>query len=154
MFSLAFSQRATGPSVVCEGSDVTLQCVIVFINADNATYALSSLWSRDLILATTLPNHSQVFNSTIGVATNLVITNVTLEDDNNVYICSNPDLSVTSSVVLNVTGNMCKCEHRYYCWDECTFSTFKVKMNECSNDLFHLFCEDLFSLITENRLEN
>ena len=142
MFSLAFIQRATGPSVVCEGSDVTLQCMIVFINADNVTYALPSLWSRDLVLATTLPNHSQVYNSTIGVATNLVITNVTLEDDNNVYICSSPDLSITSGVVLNVIGgNICKSEHSYYCWDECTFSTFKVKMNECSNDLFHSFCE-------------
>ena len=150
MFSLAFSQRATGPSVVCEGSDVTLQCVIVFIRADNTASTSSSLWIKaPNVQATTLPNHRQVFNSATGVATNLVITNVTLEDDNNVYICRSPDLSITSSVVLNVIGgNMCKCENSYYCWDEC------VKMNECSNDLFHSFCEDLFSLITENRLQN
>ena len=154
MFYLALRQRATGPSVVCEGSNVTLQCVIVFISADNTASTISSLWTRDGILAVTLPNHSQVFNTTIARATNLVITNVTLEDDNTVYICNSPDFSITSSVVLNVTGNMCKCEHSYYCWDECTFSIFKVKMNECLNDLFHSFCEDLFSLITENRLEN
>ena len=35
--SLAFRQRATGPSRVCEGSDVTLQCVIVINNPDNTT---------------------------------------------------------------------------------------------------------------------
>ena len=33
--SLAFTQRATGPSSVCEGSDVTLQCVVVRTNPDN-----------------------------------------------------------------------------------------------------------------------
>ena len=152
MFSLAFRQRASGPSVVCEGSDVTLQCVIVFISADNTAFTLSSLWiTTDFILATALPNHRRMFNPTTLASTDLVITNVTLEDDNTVYICTTPNLDITSSVVLNVIGNMCKCEHSYYCWDECTFSTFKVKMNECLNDLFHSFCEDLFSLI---RFEN
>ena len=82
MFSLAFSQRATGASVVCEGSDVTLQCVIVLISADNTTFTSSSLWIKaPNVQATTLPNHRYVFNSATGVATNLVITNVTLEDD-------------------------------------------------------------------------
>ena len=35
--TIVFSQPATGPSSVCEGSDVTLQCVVVFISADNST---------------------------------------------------------------------------------------------------------------------
>ena len=110
MFSLVFSQRATGPSVVCEGSDVTLQCVIVCIKADNTAFTLSSLWiTADLIPATILPNHRMVFNSTTQASTDLVITNVTLEDDNTVYICTTPNLDITSSVVLNVIGNMCKC---------------------------------------------
>ena len=115
MFSLAFSQPATGPSSVCEGSDVTLRCVIVFISADNMTIVLSSSWTiaPDGILAATLPNHRQVMNSSTGVFTNLVITNVTLEDDNTVYTCGDSGNTITSSVVLNVTGNMCKCEHSY-----------------------------------------
>ena len=115
MFSLAFSQPATGPSSVCEGSDVTLRCMIVFISANNITVAQSSSWTiaPDGILATTLPNHRQVFNSTTGTFTGLVITNVTLEDDNTVYKCTDIIATITSSVVLNVTGNMCKCEHNY-----------------------------------------
>ena len=114
MFSLAFIQRATGPSSVCEGSDVTLQCMIIFINTNNMTTVQSSSWTRapDGLLATTLPNHRQVISST-GVSTNLVITNVTLEDDNTVYNCADSSNTITSSVVLNVTGNMCKCEHNY-----------------------------------------
>ena len=156
MFSLAFIQRATGPSVVCKGSDVTLQCVIVFISANNVITTQPPMWIRaaDRMIAVFLPNHNLVFNFTTRVYTKLVITNVTLEDDNTVYICTTPNLDITSSVVLNVIGNMCKCGHSCYCWDECTFSTFKVKMNECSNDLFHSFCEDLFSLIIKSRLEN
>ena len=110
-FSLAFSQRATstGPSSVCEGSDVTLQCVIVSFNSANNTVVQSSVWTiaPDAILATTLPNHRLVFNSTTGSFTNLVITNVTLEDDNTVYTCNDTGATITSSVVLNVTGIMC-----------------------------------------------
>ena len=103
--SLAFRQRATGPSNVCEGSDVTLQCVIVLIS-DNTTTVQSSAWTRDGTLATTLPNHRLMFNSTTGGFTDLVITNVTLEDDNTVYNCADTGATITSSVVLNVTGNM------------------------------------------------
>ena len=111
--SLAFRQRATGPSSVCEGSDVTLQCVVVFISADNTTTVQSSVWTiaPDRTLATSLPNHNIVFNSTTGGFTDLVITNVALEDDNTVYNCDDTGATITSSVVLNVTGNMCTCEH-------------------------------------------
>ena len=107
VFCLAFRQRATGPSSVCEGSDVTLQCVIVLIIADN-TFVQSSIWTRapDKTRATTLPNHRVVRNTTTGALSNLVITNVTLEDDNTVYNCANGNGAITSSVVLNVTGNI------------------------------------------------
>ena len=106
---VAFSQPATGPSSVCEGSDVTLQCVIVINNPDNTTTVQSSVWTvaPDGILATTLPNHRVVFNSTTGGFTDLVITNVTLEDNNTVYSCTSTGAIITSSVVLNVTGNNC-----------------------------------------------
>ena len=120
IFSLAFSQPATGPSSVCEGSDVTLQCVVVLNNSDNTATVLSTLWSRNIngmITAistlTPIPNHRLVFNSTTGAFTDLVITNVILEDDNTVYSCTTVGATITSSVVLNVTGNMCKCEHSY-----------------------------------------
>ena len=112
MFFLAFIQPATSPSRVCEGSDVTLQCVIiVFISADNTTTVQSTVWTiaPEGIIATTLPNHRLVFNSTTGAFTDLVITNVTLEDDNTVYNCGAAGATITSSVVLNVTGNLCIC---------------------------------------------
>ena len=45
-----------------------------------------------------------MFNFTTGGFTDLVITNVTLEDDNTVYTCTAIGSTITSSVVLNVTG--------------------------------------------------
>ena len=115
--SLAFSQPATGPSSVCEGSDVTLQCVVVINNPDNTVTVQPTFWSRNIsgILTpiTAIPNHRVVFNSTTGVFTDLVITNVTLEDNNTVYSCTAVGATITSSVVLNVTGNMCTCERIY-----------------------------------------
>ena len=112
VFSLAFRQRATGPSSVCEGSDVTLQYVVVIINPDNTVTVQSSVWSRNIsgvVIAITtqtpIPNHRVVYNSTNRAFTDLVITNVTLEDDYAVYICSATGANITSSVVLNVTGS-------------------------------------------------
>ena len=108
---LAFSQPATGPSSVCEGNDVTLQCAVV-ISFGNTTAVQSTVWSRNIngivtviSTQTPIPNHRVVFNSTTGGFTDLVITNVTLEDDNTVYSCSALGATITSSVVLNVTGN-------------------------------------------------
>ena len=103
--SLAFSQPATGPSSVCEGSDVTLQCRIVFNgNPQNAE------WYRNGILVRVgndfIPNHNQILNSTTGALTDLVIGDVMLEDDNTVYSCSSTNDAITSSVVLNVSGKL------------------------------------------------
>ena len=100
---IAFTQPATGPSSVCQGSDVTLQCRIVF----NSQFARDSVWSRNGASVTpgSLPNHRLVINSTTGAATDLVITNVTLDDDNIVYSCSDANANINSSLVLNVTGN-------------------------------------------------
>ena len=103
MHSSVFSQPATGPSSVCEGSNVTLQCRIVFIN-----FPQNSEWYRNSTPVRVdnnfIPNHNQLRNATTGLRTDLVITNVTLEDDNIVYTCSSSDNSITSSVVLNVSG--------------------------------------------------
>ena len=112
-FCLVLNQPATGPSSVCEGSDVTLQCVVALNSPDNTTSKRDSVWSRNVsgvVTAITtqapIPNHRLVFNSTIRVFTDLVITNVTLEDNKTVYSCSSTGATITSSVVLNVTGNM------------------------------------------------
>ena len=51
-----------------------------------------------------IPNHDIVFDSTTGGFTDLVITNVTLEDNNTVYTCTATSATITSSVVLNVAG--------------------------------------------------
>ena len=108
---LAFSQLATGPSSVCEGSEVTLHCVVV-LSFDNRTSVRDSVWSMNssgivtaITAYTPIPNHREVFNSTTGAFTDLVITNVTLENHNIVYICSTFGATITSSLVLNVTGN-------------------------------------------------
>ena len=105
-YYLAFSQPATGPSSVCEGSNVTLQCRIMFNGNPR-----DSVWFRNgtevrLMGNDFIPNHDVVFNSTTGARTDLVITNVTLEDNNTVYTCSSTDDSITSSVVLNVSGKL------------------------------------------------
>ena len=52
-----------------------------------------------------LPNHNIMFNFTTGGFTVLVITNVTLDDNNTVYTCAATGAVITSSIVLNVTGN-------------------------------------------------
>ena len=105
-YSSAFSQPATGPSSVCEGSDVTLQCRIVFNDSPR-----DSVWFRNGTSVRFIPNHNQIINSTTWVFTDLVITNVTLEGDNTVYTCSSSDGSIISSVVLNVLGKLYVCTY-------------------------------------------
>ena len=99
----ALSQPATGPSITCQGSDVTLQCVIL-----RNGVAVDPDWRRNGILVDTnvLTNHQYVFNSTYNAITDLVITNVGLEDDNTEYECTVATNDITGSIVLNVTGNI------------------------------------------------
>ena len=95
---------------------MTLQCVIIQINPDNSTAVQNTVWTRDgMPVQVTnasgsflIPNHSIEFNSTTGAFTDLVITNVTL-DDNTVYTCSAASATITSSVVLNVAGKLYIC---------------------------------------------
>ena len=111
MHSSAFTQPATGPSSVCEGSDVTLQCRVVF----NGNNAAESVWYRNGAAVRVgnnfIPNHNQIRNSTTSLFTDLVITNVILEDDNTVYTCTSNDESINSSVVLNVSGKLYACTY-------------------------------------------
>jgi len=98
----ALIQPATGPSITCQGSNVTLQCVIL-----RNGVPVDPDWRRNgtLIDTNILTNHHIVFNSTYNANTDLVITNVSLEDGNTEYECTAENSDVTSSVVLNVTGN-------------------------------------------------
>ena len=97
----AFSQPVTGPSITCQGNDVTLQCVILRNGA-----AVDLIWRRNGTLVDTnvFTDHQIVFNSTYNAFTDLVITNVTLEDDNTEYECTAVGSDINSSIVLNVTG--------------------------------------------------
>ena len=98
---LVFSQNATGPNSVCEGSDVTLQCRVMFSGS-----VRHSVWFRNGTAVRVgndfIPNH--FINFTNGYFTDLVITDVTMADNNTVYTCNSIDDSITSSVVLNVSG--------------------------------------------------
>ena len=96
----ALSQPATGPSITCQGSDVTLHCVIL-----RNGIPVDPHWRRNGIIVDTnvLTDYTFVFNSTTNV-NDLVITNVGLEDDNTEYECTVANSNITSSVVLNVTG--------------------------------------------------
>ena len=111
--SLAFIQNATGPSSVCEGSDVTLQCVIIFTSSGGVVTVQPTVWRRNgmEVIETVnssgtfyIPNHSQLVDPVTGVQSDLVITNVRLEDDNTNYSCSAANTDITSFVMLNVIG--------------------------------------------------
>ena len=67
-----------------------------------------------------IPNHIVIFNSTAGAPTDLVISDVTLEDDNTVYTCNSTDDSITSSVVLNVSGKLYVCTYCDYILSDMT----------------------------------
>ena len=98
----ALSQPVTGPSITCQGSNVTLQCVIL-----RNGVPVDLVWRRNGTFVDTnvLTNHQIVFNSTYNANTDLVITNVGLDDDNTEYECTTTTSDINSSIVLNVTGN-------------------------------------------------
>ena len=120
---------------------MTLQCVVVFTSADNATVTVqSNLWSRNIsgvittvFPQTPIPNHRLVINSTTGAFTDLVITNVTLEDNNAVYSCSAAGVAITSSVVLNVTSTYVIYVHMYKHVNEHTYVVTYISINFSEN---------------------
>ena len=91
---------------------MTLQCVVVQTNPDNTTAAQNTVWSRNGISISVvntsgtffIDNHRTEFNSATGAITDLVITDVTLEDNSITYTCSATGATIISSVVLNVSG--------------------------------------------------
>ena len=111
---------------------MTLQCRVVF----NDNLQRDSVWYRNGATVRMggdfIPNHNVIFNSTTGVRTDLVITDVTLEDDNAVYTCNSTDDSITSSVVLNVSGKFYACTYCDYILSDMTKCTFPLKVNDVS----------------------
>jgi len=101
--NIALDQPATGPSLICQGSDVTLQCVIL-----RNGVPVDLVWRRNgtFVDNNILTNHHYVFNSTYNANTDLVISNVSLEDDNTEYECTTTTTTdnITSSILLDVTG--------------------------------------------------
>ena len=84
---------------------MTLQCGIIFISSNNVTIERDSTWTRNgNIVTAATPNHRLMRSLNTGTISNLLITNVTLADDNTVYTCTDNGATITSSVVLNVTG--------------------------------------------------
>ena len=109
---------------------MTLQCVIIQTNPDNTTAIQNTVWSRyEMPVIVTnasgnffIPHHSTVFNITTRAITDLVITDVTVEDDNTVYTCAATGAAITSSVVLNVLGKLYICTHKHvYSEIMCTY---------------------------------
>ncbi|XP_065915415.1 receptor-type tyrosine-protein phosphatase eta-like isoform X2 [Dysidea avara] len=100
--NFTLSQPATGPSITCQGSNVTLQCVIL-----RNEIPVDIVWRRNgtAVDPNVLTNHQFVFNLTYNANTDLVITNVDLEDDNIEYECTTATNDVTSSIVLNVADS-------------------------------------------------
>ena len=92
---------------------MTLQCVIIRTNPNNSTVVTDTVWTRDGMSIQSIPNHSSQFNFTTRGFTDLVITDVRLEDDNTVYTCSAIGATITSSIMLNVAGILYVCAHTY-----------------------------------------
>ena len=95
------NQSATAPSVICQGSDVTLRCVIL-----RNGQAVDVDWRRNgmLLDPSTDPDYVTGFNNMFNAITDLTIINIPLNDDNSQYTCSDSQNNVNSTVVLNVTG--------------------------------------------------
>ena len=95
------NQSATAPSVICQGSDVTLRCVIL---RNGRVVDLN--WRRNgmLLDPNTDPDYVADFNNAFNANTDLTIINIQLNDDNSQYTCSDALNNVNSTVVLNVTG--------------------------------------------------
>ena len=95
---VALKQTATGPSIICSGSDITLRCVILLNGRSEP-----AVWMRNG--STIVPsNHQSVYNPTVGAFTDLLITNVGLNDDNTEYQCTAIGSNINSSLLLDVTG--------------------------------------------------
>ena len=90
----------TAPNTICQGSNVTIQCVIL-----RNGVPLDTIWQRNgLPVVIDGTNYDLLFNDTFNADTDFVISNITSDDDNTEYMCSNAGNNIVGLVVLNVTG--------------------------------------------------
>ena len=102
------NQSATVPSIICQGSDVTLQCVIL-----RNGQPVDVDWRRNgtLLDPSNDPNYHIPFNNAFNALTDLVIIDIPLSYDNSQYTCSDGLNIVSSTVVLNVIGVFIICTY-------------------------------------------
>ena len=94
--------RVTAPSLICQGSDVTLSCVVL-----RNGQAVDVQWRRNgVIIDVDSANYDIVINATLNAITGLVIIDIPLDDNNTEYSCSDAGGNINSAVTLNVTGTV------------------------------------------------
>ena len=87
---------------VCQGSNVTLRCRVVASGFPQVGW-----WNRNDTLVSiqnNTPDHFIQFNSDGQGLTDLIITNIGLEDNNTLYTCFNDNIPNNDSVLLLVEG--------------------------------------------------
>jgi len=86
----------------CQGDSITLRCRAVF-----SGFPTVSSWNRNDTLVdaqNNTPNHFIQFNSDGQGLTDLIITNIGLEDNNTLYTCFSDNIPNNASVLLVVEG--------------------------------------------------
>ena len=87
---------------VCQGDSITLRCRAVF-----SGFPTVSSWNKNNTLITALNNthdHFIQFNSDGQGLTDIIITNIGLEDNNTLYTCFDDNIPNNDSVLLVVEG--------------------------------------------------
>ena len=108
---IELGQRVTAPSLICQGSDVTLSCVIL-----RNGQAVDIQWRRNgMIIDFDDANYDIVINATLNAITGLVIMDIPLDDNNTEYSCSDAGGNINSAVTLNVTGTVIRYACHYIC---------------------------------------
>ena len=93
-------QSITAPNTICQGSNVTIQCILL-----RNGVALDTAWQKNGVpVDIDGTNYDLLFNDTFNADTDFVIVNITSADDNTEYMCSNAGNDIVGLVVLNVTG--------------------------------------------------
>ena len=102
LLSVNITQPATDVVNVCQGDSVTLRCRAIFRDVP----VLGS-WNRNDTLVSAqnnTPNHFIQFNSNGQGLTDLIITDIGLEDNNTLYTCLHSSIPNNDSVLLVVEG--------------------------------------------------
>ena len=108
---IELGQRATAPSLICQGSDVTLSCLIL-----RNGRPVDIQWKKnEMIIDIDSANYDIVINATLNAITGLVIIDIPLDDNNAEYSCNVAGGNINSAVTLNVTGTVILYACHYIC---------------------------------------